>query len=152
MTSKSSSPSMLEKTENGPSTMSSIKDWYVSQLVDIDEHDIDDWNIGFHDTSPDHPFIGWLLPDGKAISTPEYNHRVVATNIGLTERELELMGWVKLTRGPAIPGTGTFFLKTYTVAHACNEPSKAQATWLKKIGFFFVENKQGVATYAFKPE
>ncbi len=129
----------------------SVKDWYESQLVTLDP-DSEPSRMYFHEEPAMAPFIGWLLPDARGIATPEYNHLTIATQIGLTERELETKGWIKLTRGPAIPGSGTFFLKTYTVAHACSEPSREQAAWLKKVGFFFVEKKQGVSTYAYKPE
>lgn len=96
---------------------------------------------------------GWLLLDGSRISCAAFEHLRVAERLDLTERDVELLGWIKLTQGPSIPGTGTFFLKSYTLALACQEPTGEQENWLNEAGFFLVEyENSGIHKFAYKPE
>ena len=99
------------------------------------------------------PFYGYLLPNGCAITCLQYEHIGIELRVGKTQRELELEGWVKLAQGPAIPGTGTFFLKTYSLAYACKKLTREQKIWLDGVGFFYVDtDSAGIERFAFKPE
>jgi hypothetical protein len=107
-------------------------------------------SVGFLE-NPSTAFIGWLLPDGRGIVVSSHSHLMVADYINKTEGELEAAGWVKLTIGPAIPGTGNFFLETYTIAYCINKPTRDQESFLNRARFFALDIDLNVRRFAHDP-
>ena len=123
---------------------------YNSLIVDPDPFP----DLYVHIYKPDEFEVryGWLLPCCTLIGTSVYTHIMTLMRIGKEERQAELEGWIKITQGPEIKGTGTFINKFYTVAYVCTKMTKKQKPWLTKTGFLFGKEDNGVQTYFKEPE
>jgi hypothetical protein len=90
---------------------------------------------------------GWLLPCCTLILLEAFKHNIALMKIGKEERQAELEGWIKIDKGPLIPGPNKFFNKFYTVAYVCTKMTNKQKHWLTKKGFILSNEDNGVQTY-----